>query len=249
LDIKNIKHQIRRNFSNAAEQYSGWARVQEQSASMLAAMLPGVKAETVLDIGCGTGFLTGKVMAKLKPEKLTGLDFAEGMTRLCAQQWPGSKFLCVDAEEYDPGEQFSVVVSNFTFQWLGDLPKAMKAFYSWVKPGGFFAFCVPVKGSLKELSGLSGAFYDFPDETGFLMPLPKPVVRLVEDMTVYYDSPVEAVKSLKKIGANYKEGAGSGKKLTRAGLKEYGRLYKDSTGKYPVTYRVLTVVVKKRKAK
>jgi malonyl-CoA O-methyltransferase len=247
MDEKNMKEQVRNNFSKAAMQYSAWAKVQERSAAMLVSMLPEERMGSVLDIGCGTGFLTGKVIAKLKPQELTGVDFAEGMAQMCAQQWPESRFLCVDAEEFDPDRKYDAVVSNFTFQWLSDIAGSMRKFYSWIKPGGFFAFCVPVKGSLKELSGVS--FHVFPTEEEFLKMLPKADAKLTSDMTVYYDSPVEAVKSLKKIGANYKDRGAPEKKLTRAGLEEYGRIYKDSTGKFPVTYRVLTVVIKKRMTK
>jgi malonyl-CoA O-methyltransferase len=246
MDVKKtIKEQARNNFSKAAPVYTGNASVQEEAAGILISMMPEEKANSVLDIGSGTGFLTEKVVEKLKAGEFTGVDFAEGMVRVCRQNWPQHKFVCEDAEKFDPGRSFDAVVSNFTFQWLSDIPSAMRRFYGWVKEGGIFAFSTPVKGSLKELKSISGSFHDFPEESELLKGLPGPEKLQIKEMTAWYETPIEAVRSIKNVGANYTAPETDGKKVTRAGLNDYQRLYKGRDGRYPVTYRVFFAVIRK----
>jgi malonyl-ACP O-methyltransferase BioC len=241
MDLKKIKDQARHNFSRAADVYADYAGVQKQAADILIAMISVENTDSVLDIGSGTGFLTGKLMAK----EVTGVDFAEGMVSICRQNWPDHKFVCEDAEKFDPGRSFDAVVSNFTFQWLSDLPSAMVRFYGWVKEGGIFAFSAPVKGSLKELKSISGSFHEFPDEGAMLKGMPGAEKLQIKEMTAWYETPVEAVKSIKNIGANYSSAENDGKKITRAGLNDYREKYGSREGRYPVTYRVLFAVIRK----
>ena len=245
MEIKKIKDQARNNFSNAAESYAEHAGVQEEAAEILVSMLPEQKAAAVLDIGSGTGFLTEKVVERLGAVEFTGVDFAEGMVKVCRQNWPQHKFVCEDAEKFDPGAEYDAVVSNFTFQWLSDIPGAMRRFYGWVKKGGIFAFSAPVKGSLKELKLISGSFHDFPEESLLLRGMPGPEKLQIKEMTAWYDSPLDAVRSIKNVGANYTAPEKERGRITRAGLNDYKKVHIGKDGKYPVTYRVLFAVIRK----
>ena len=68
----------------------------------------------------------------------------------------------------------------------------------------------------------------------------------VRDVTVFYDGPVAAIKSLKKIGAGFGTGRALGYIEMSRGLKKYGRIFGKKNGKCPLTYRVLFAVARKK---
>lgn len=245
-----IKKQAQMNFSGAAEAYDLWAGAQREAAEILVSMIPRKKIKNALDLGCGTGILTGLLQEKLSPEELIGLDFAPGMIRHCETKLRRAAFICADIEEFEAIEKYSLITSSFTFQWIDNLRKVLKKCGKWLSRSGIFAFCLPVKGSLYELFNSFGAakapFHDFPDEADVIDALHGDKKIEIKDIKVYYKSPVEAVKSMKKIGANYRSRAAvaGAQANMRRGLREYEKTYCKENGKCPLTYRVLFAVMK-----
>jgi malonyl-CoA O-methyltransferase len=252
--VKNLKEKIRKNFSAAASCYQQWAKAQDRAAGMLVSMLPGIDVRSALDIGCGTGFLTGRLGRKYRNADITGIDIADGMIDSCIKSWPGHRFLRVDAESYRPGKKFGLVASNFTYQWIKDTRGILRKGLNSTATGGIFAFSVPVKGSLRELRSAFGEkrapILEFPEKDGFISALRKSGAEIlktrVHDVTVFYDGPVEALKSLKKIGAGFDTGRRLGHIEMSRGLKKYAIVYGKKSGKCPLTYRVLFAVARKK---
>lgn len=59
------KEYVKRAFSSSARTYDTYAALQLEAARELAEYIPqGVRAQSIVDAGCGTGFLTGLLLER-----------------------------------------------------------------------------------------------------------------------------------------------------------------------------------------
>ncbi len=94
--------------------------------------------DTVLEIGCGTGSLAARLLAR--GACVTGIDVSEKMLAVARETAPGAELLHATAAEIDRlGEgRFDKVVSTLVFSELseGELDFVLRAAKSLLKPGG-----------------------------------------------------------------------------------------------------------------
>ena len=97
----------------------------------------------VLDLGCGTGKLTGLVAAEFSPGKIVGVDLTPDMIerakRLLAERDGRNNIKFIEgAGENLPQTDgyFDVVTSAFALRNMEDLPRVMSEMARVVKPGG-----------------------------------------------------------------------------------------------------------------
>jgi malonyl-CoA O-methyltransferase len=253
------KKLIAENFSNAVRTYENWAQPQKIIAEKLTGYIPeDGDFDTILDIGCGTGFVTELLERKYKQIKFTGIDIAVEMIEYCRKRWPGHCFFNTDAENYSRNERFDLIVSNCAFQWFENKADSIGKFCSMLNPGGIFALAVPVQGSLTELNSSS---LSVTGRTIQSLNLDEPVVyqdsfekskvaivtNKIESIRLNYNSVIDVLRSLKGIGAAYK--APNYRPFTIRQLKKLIEFYKDCQknpdDSIPVTYKVLFLVALK----
>jgi malonyl-CoA O-methyltransferase len=137
----NRKHRVAAAFSAAAATYDAAAEAQDRAAAglarrVLAAGLPA--SPRVLEIGCGTGLLTRRLLPALGGRWLV-TDIAAGMVDAARAALPGAEaeFRVMDGEHPDAmPASFDLVVSNLAAQWFADLPGAIAALRRCLAPGG-----------------------------------------------------------------------------------------------------------------
>jgi malonyl-CoA O-methyltransferase len=150
------KERIKRAFSKKATAYHQTALVQQESAERLDfnLSLSEKKPAKVLDLGSGTGMLTGLVADRWRDASIFCCDIAHGMN-LEARNNLGTasvKLLTGDAEELPYKDaSFDMVVSNLAFQWVPSLPKLFKEVKRVLKDSGEFIFTTFGRRTLQEL--------------------------------------------------------------------------------------------------
>lgn len=137
------KRDIARAFGGATL-YDDHAIVQRQVAARLAAKvggLPLVPQPKILEIGCGTGFLSRALRQKIDGAEWTLTDLSPEMVERCRSALgdPGdSRFLVMDGEHpgFSPPRRFDLICSSLAAQWFEDLPAGLRRLSDLLAPGG-----------------------------------------------------------------------------------------------------------------
>ncbi len=129
-------------FSKAVKTYNRWAIPQRRSALMLASMLDNIEGG-ILDVGCGTGFLS----KFLNKGYVIGIDISLSMAKFFASRYG----VCVlgDAENMPFADKsFDWAISNFSLHWT-DLSKSLNEMVRVSRKG--LGVSLPINGSLEKL--------------------------------------------------------------------------------------------------
>lgn len=101
----------------------------------------------VLDLGCGTGYLTGLLAERVGEQgTVTGIDPDAGRIAVARRKYAGLKnatFLEGSCENMPTGA-YDLVFSNHVMHWIEDKERAFTNVHSHLKEGGKFAFVASI---------------------------------------------------------------------------------------------------------
>jgi malonyl-CoA O-methyltransferase len=148
-----MKSQIQDCFNNASSSYDATSLIQYQCAEQLVNILRhqarDFLPQTILDLGTGTGHLP-KLLYPYYPNAVYTLNDMAPEMLLQAQQKlhpsQAARYVLGDMEN-TPFTDHDLIMSNFAFQWLGDLPSALHKFYNLSQ---VFAFSCLLDGTLQD---------------------------------------------------------------------------------------------------
>ena len=149
------------HFSKSAANYDRCALLQKEIAFQLVEWADRQKIlcqtdARVLEIGCGTGFLTGFLAEKLDPESYLAIDLAQGMLETARSKldscFSGVRLLQADGEALpvSPGS-FDLVASSTTFQWFNAIEESLAGIHRALRPGGRLLFATLGRDTYREL--------------------------------------------------------------------------------------------------
>lgn len=99
------------------------------------ALLDPKPGETILDVGCGDGVLTEKIVAA--GARAIGIDASEEM--VAAARARGIEAYVADAQALDFNSQFDAAFSNAALHWMLDPDAVARGLFRALVPGGRFA--------------------------------------------------------------------------------------------------------------
>ena len=105
-------------------------------------MLNVEKGATVLDLGCGTGYLTKVLSERVGLEgKVVAVDPDEERLKIAREKYSASniEYIQADDKTFPPGE-YDLIFSNIVIHWISDKEAIIKQAYRNLRPGGCFAF-------------------------------------------------------------------------------------------------------------
>lgn len=152
------KRRLVRAFDAAADTYDAHAPIQRTVAERLAqriSALPIRERPRILEIGCGTGFLSAALRRRIGPADWTLTDLSPSMMAVCRERLGDARdtaFLAMDGERpsFAPDVRFDLIVASLAFQWFDDLPGAIARLSGLLAPGGYLAFATLAQGSFAE---------------------------------------------------------------------------------------------------
>lgn len=150
------KNRLGQNFGRQAGQYDRYAVVQRRLARALVTMLAagGQRFNRILEIGCGTGYLTALLRQALPQAHLTALDLAPAAVEIARTRLvgdPGIDWLVADGEQEISGH-YDLITSSAVLQWFSRPAQACQRYYQYLRPGGLLAFATLGPRTFKELA-------------------------------------------------------------------------------------------------
>ncbi len=257
------KQWVRASFNRSAPRYEEAAVLQREVGERLLERLPlfTMKPRRILDLGCGTGFVSRGLRQHYPGAKVVSLDLAEGMLRE-ARSKRGFKekllrrqdFVCADAESLPfADDSFDMVISNLTLQWCGDLQGTFAELNRVLSKEGVLLFSSLGPDTLKELRAAWAAvdaghqhvnhFHDMHDVGDAMLGarLLDPVMDR-EDIIITYAEAMGLMRDLKVLGA-HNVNPGRPRGLTTGaslrGVIEGYEPFRRSDGQLPATYEVI----------
>ena len=143
--------QIQVAFSAAATRYDQAAHIQRQAAEQFAQWLatqPIASPQTILEVGCGTGFLTAQLVERYPHTAILATDIAPAMLAQAQQRItaPQVHWQVLDAQQGAP-QASDWLVSALCFQWFQPLAEALQKL--WEKTE-VLAFSVVLADSFRD---------------------------------------------------------------------------------------------------
>lgn len=236
-DPSDLKRKLADAFGQRAQDYIKFAVVQRQAAQYLSDMVEDILPELpspYIELGCGTGFVTEKILPKLSPGSFLVTDISEEMLSTCRQMLHipegfDVSFEIVDAEEFHQPDSYGLIVTALTAQWFEDTHGVLIRLLESLKPGGLLVYsyldecCFP---EWKALCAESGLPY-----TGNELPTSRPIdidfnrysweYASNELFTEEYPSLADFFRNLKRIGAGTRKSPPSGSYGTVLALNEF----------------------------
>jgi SAM-dependent methyltransferase len=141
--------------ANAATSTSKWNAADYAKVGGFVAELGGAAldlldpqpGERILDVGCGEGTLTRKIMAR--GVDVLGVDDSPEMVRFAREK--GVDAVLMDAADMPFVAEFDAAFSNATLHWVLEKDQAARAIFRSLKPGGRFAGEMGGEGNLATM--------------------------------------------------------------------------------------------------
>jgi len=93
--------------------------------------------QDLLEVGCGTGQITGWLADRIRPGKVTAIDFSKSMLSQASQKQLDAALLCRDVCQDDLGrEEFDVVLCFHAFPHFRDQSQAVRRLGQSLRKGG-----------------------------------------------------------------------------------------------------------------
>ncbi|HUO37878.1 MAG TPA: trans-aconitate 2-methyltransferase [Mycobacterium sp.] len=123
-------------------QYARFADQRSRAFFDLTARIGATSPRHVVDVGCGSGNLTGSLAQRWPDAEVAGIDSSPEMIAEAAAV-PGVSFSIGDAAGWRPSGDVDVVVSNAALQWVPDHQRLMAKWASALPRDGWLAVQVP----------------------------------------------------------------------------------------------------------
>jgi len=214
--LQTMNNKIRQGFSESAKRYDLFSSLHREIADKLFVQVTREPVPSaLLDVGCGTGYLTVRLKDHFSQSKIIGLDFSPGMLEVAARKHDGIAWVLADGNNLPFSDgRFDILVSNLAYQWAGDLSRAFSQARRVLAPNGVLACtlfgyntCQELFQSLDEAKAQALQFTRLPDgsqvrealaASGFKNP------KIDEErIKIEFNGMHELIAWLKSIGANH----------------------------------------------
>lgn len=142
--------------------------IQKIIATKLVELIPQKPCDvsSVLDIGCGTGFIAQRLIEKgFSSEKILQVDANYDSLKI-AQQFAKTEVFDFNsplmfAQQFP--QKFDIITSSMSLQWAKDLPRTIENIKLLLNKNGIFIASIPLDGSLSEIyDALEISSFQFP---------------------------------------------------------------------------------------
>jgi trans-aconitate 2-methyltransferase len=132
-----------------AEEYYQNSSSQKNAAADLMKYVTIKENEKILDVGCGDGKITAEIAARIPNGSIIGVDISPAMIEFAKgafpqKGFPNLQFFLKDAQKLDFDNQFDIVFSFTTLQWIQKHDAFLEGAYDSLKSNGTLAVTMPM---------------------------------------------------------------------------------------------------------
>lgn len=246
------------NFNSAASSYQQLAATQKTISEKLISNLSTDKEfRNIIDVGCGTGFLTELLLQKYPAAKILAVDISSAMVEILETRLK-TKYSNLDTQVVDAStlklpQKFDLLTCSSSLQWMMPLETTIKHWKEILVPDGNLLIATMLEGTLKELRELQKELFpkisnpvDLPTwetlDQVFTKNSFKYLWKKEETLLESHPNASSFFSHLKALGVTSSNKENVGAKLNSEQIKtlisEYDRRYLDDSGQVFATYRV-----------
>ena len=248
----SLKTEIAIQFGRSSTHYHSQAALQKTCADRLLSLLDfhTVPEGKILEIGCGTGFITQGLVDRFFNRSLEITDLSAQMLSFCQANLDVSElkksisFRQLDGENLDE-DTYALIVAGFVVQWFQNPADGIQQLLKHLQPDGLLLISFPSGDSFAEWQAICQQL-SLPFTAN---PLPDPQLlqqikidgdRLhveTESIGTKFSSAADFFRSLKAIGAGINT---TGKQLSRSQMKQLIQAWdRQSSGAIEVHHHVV----------
>lgn len=243
------KNKIKSNFNRFSKNYDSLANLQKQVAHKLCEFAaPEIKkSQNILDLGCGTGFITQNITQNLNPKEFAAknifqLDIAYNMLAQNNAAPVAQNIFNINGDienlPFKPNS-FDLVLSSLAFQWINNLELTLKNIKEICqKSKSSLVFSVFVEDTLGELkksaqqANINLAINDFISlnnlKTLITENFPNHQIEL-QNFSLEHENVLDLIASMKYIGASYSNKKSGDITLTKGNFSALNNFYLKSS--------------------
>lgn len=252
-DKQIVKTRFNRNF----ESYNQQAVVQQQIASKLVALLlkfGQTRFERLLEIGCGTGFLTQQMVSNYAIHNYFLNDLAESAFEQTQQHLflntnTNIRFIAGDAETIALPENLDALISSSTFQWFNNPESFIAKTNYLLNNAGILAFSSFGQQNFGEIKTVMNLGLDYKNLTE-LKAMLEPFFEILHAeewlQPITFQDPTAVLKHMKSTGVNGLNNGYFGKEQLAKFTKSYQKQFANADGSVSLTYHPIIIIAKKR---
>ena len=255
------KKAVARSFSKAASHYDDFAQLQRDIGNRLLSNIDASQSfDQIIDLGCGTGYFSEKLLTSFPKSELTCFDLSQAMLNEAKRkELSHCTYVCGDIDDLPQFDcLINLIYSNLALQWSQNPADFLTEIYRQTSVNGKVYFSTLLDGTLNELATAWKQVDDFTHVNEFISKSELQVIiersPFKETKIVYetreleYKNVFDLMHALKGIGANHVNGHHNVLVSGRTLIKQLELGYlplKNEHGYLPLTYQVCYVELTK----
>ncbi len=196
IDKTLVKERFKKNLKT----YKDNSVIQNKMADKLISMISN-NPKSILELGCGTGVLTEKLINKYNFIKYNASDIVLECEPYIRKISDKINFIQSDIEEFEFKEKYDLIISNATFQWIENLEPFIEKLKKQLNPNGELIFSTFGEDNLKEITNITNVGLNYYSLEN-LKKIFTPSEIIEEKLSLEFNSAKDVLKHLKLTGVN-----------------------------------------------
>ncbi len=202
---------IHSRFAKTLPSYDENAKIQKIMAKRLLDFTDTNTYPKILEIGCGTGLLTGLISNNVNWEKYTAVDIVGECKKYIDKINPNIEFFEADIEKYidDTDKKYDLIISNAALQWVNNFETTVRKLKKMLNQNGTLIFSTFGKENFREIYNLLGTGLNYYSSRELSELFKDLDIKLDEEIHVMsFKTPKDVLQHLKLTGVNAIESKG-----------------------------------------